>query len=131
MCQKYGYRPFPHNIPTAEFDSLSAAIEDQGDKDLLQSWFKHDDNAIPPEYVLQPISSQFADFVAPPSKEAKQQALRAWWDVFLRLQCVLRKAAVKALTNDEAHRYQQSGRFLDNNFNSLSLLLVFSEVSVM
>ena len=111
LCQKYGYRPFPHSIPADEFDSLSAAIEDQDDKDILQSWFKRDDNAIPPEYTLQPISSQFPDFVNPPSKEVKQQVLKEWWEVFLRLQGVLRKAAVKALTKEAAHRYQQSGRF--------------------
>ena len=111
LCQKYGYRPFPHNIPTDEFDSLSAIVENQDDKDLLQAWFKFDSNAIPPEYVLQPISSQFPDFVNPPSKEAKQQALKDWWDVFLRLQRVLRKAAAKGLHTDSANRYQQSGGF--------------------
>lgn len=108
LCQKYGYRPFPRNIPADEFDSLSAIVENQDDKDLLQAWFKFDSNAIPPEYVLQPISSQFPDFVNPPSKEAKQQALKDWWDVFLRLQSVLRKAAAKGLHADSANRYQQS-----------------------
>lgn len=111
LSQKYGYRPFPHSILATEFDSLSAAIEDQDDKQLLQDWFKLDNNAVPPEYVLQPISTQFKDYVDPPSTEAKQQALKDWWDVFLQLQNTLRKAAVKALTKEAAHKYLQSGTF--------------------
>ena len=112
LCQKYGYRPFPHIIPCDEFESLLAVIEDENDKDFLDAWFKRDDNAVPAKYVLQPISSQFPDFVAPTSKEAKQQALREWWNVFLMLQSILRKAAEETLSKDAAHRYQQSGGFI-------------------
>ena len=111
LSQKYGYRPFPRTIPASEFDSLFAATEDEDDKQLLQVWFKLDDNAIPPQYVLQPISSQFTDFVDPPSTEAKQQALKDWWDVFLTLQNALRKAATKTLNKDAAHKYLQSGKY--------------------
>lgn len=109
LSQKYGYRPFPHRIPATEFDSLSAAVDDQEDKQLLQVWFKLDDNAVPPEYVLQPISTQFKDYVDPPSSDAKQQAIKDWWNVFLQLQNALRKAAVKVLTKDAAHKYLKSG----------------------
>lgn len=109
LSQKYGYRPFPHHIPATEFDSLAAAVDDQDDKQLLQAWFNFDDNAVPPEYVLQPISTQFKDFVDPPSSEAKQRAIKDWWNVFLQLQNALRKAAVKVLTKDAAHKYLQSG----------------------
>ena len=109
LSQKYGYRPFPHRIPATEFDALSAAVDDQEDKQLLQVWFKLDENAVPPEYVLQPISTQFKDYVDPPSSEAKQQAIKDWWNVFLQLQNALRKAAVKVLTKDAAHKYLKSG----------------------
>ena len=109
LSQKYGYRPFPHHIPATEFDSLSAAVDDQDDKQLLQVWFKLDDNAVPPEYVLQPISTQFKDYVDPSSFEAKQQAIKDWWNIFLQLQNALRKAAMKVLTKDAAHKYLMSG----------------------
>ena len=109
LSQKYGYRPFPQRIPAPEFDTLSAAVDDEEDKTLLHVWFKLDDNAIPPAYVLQPISTQFKDYVDPPSSEAKQQAIKDWWNVFLQLQNALRKAAVKVLTKDAAHNYLKSG----------------------
>ena len=109
LSQKYGYRPFPRHIPATEFDSLCAAVDDEGDKQLLQVWFKLDDNAVPPEYVLQAISTQFKDYVGSPSSEAKQQAVKDWWNVFLQLQNALRNAAVKVLTKDAAHKYLKSG----------------------
>lgn len=31
--------------------------------DLINTWYKKDENAIPPAYVLQPISSQFPEFI--------------------------------------------------------------------
>lgn len=108
LCQKYGYCPFPHNISMDEFDTLSSVVEDKGDKDLIQSWFVRDENAVPPEYVLQPISSQFPDFIGAVTKESKQQALKDWWDVFLRLQGILRRAAVKSLPIEAGHHYQKS-----------------------
>ena len=125
MSQKYGYRPFPRTISASEFDSLFAAIEDEDDKRLLQVWFKLDDNAIPPEYVLQLISSQFPDFLDPPTIEARQHALKEWWDVFLSLQNALRKAAAKTLPEDAAHKYLQSGNcyVLERNYVDVSFTL--------
>lgn len=34
------------------------------DVDILKTWFVLDENAIPPVYVLQPISSRIPDFLA-------------------------------------------------------------------
>ena len=110
LCQKYGYCPFPRYIPADEYDLLWSAVKDKDEKDLMQSWFICDENAIPPVYVLQPISSQFPNFMNPGSKEAKQQALKDWWDVFLRLQSILKKAGLNALSTEAAHRYLKSGR---------------------
>lgn len=110
LCQKYGYCPFPRYIPADEYNLLRSVVEDKDERDLMQSWFICDDNAIPPVYVLQPISHQFPNFMYPGSNEARQQALKDWWDVFLRLQKVLKKAAMKALSTEAAHRYRKSGR---------------------
>lgn len=125
LSQKYGYRPFPHHIPATEFDPLSAAVDDQDDKQLLQVWFKLDENAIPPEYVLQPISTQFKDYIDPPSFEAKQRAIKDWWNIFLQLQNALRKAAVKVLTKDAAHKYLKSGTSLRPSISAFPTSMSF------
>jgi hypothetical protein len=109
LGQKYGYCPFPPKIPTNEYESLLASIEDAGDKDLIGQWFKQDDNAVPPEYVLQPITSKFPAFVNPPSREARKAACKGWWEVFEKLQSILKSAAAKALSKDAGQKYCVSG----------------------
>ncbi|XP_048576749.1 NACHT and WD repeat domain-containing protein 2 isoform X2 [Nematostella vectensis] len=106
--QKYGFRPFPPKILSTEYDKLYSAVDNTEDKKLLDVWFKLDENAVPPEYVLQPISSQFPAFVDPPNKEARRTAQREWWDVYLNLQNTLRAAAKKVLSKEEAHKYFMS-----------------------
>ena len=110
LGQKYGHSPLPAKISTREFEKLSRAVDDPDDKDLLLQWYKKDDNAVPSEYVLQPISSQFPDFANPPDKESRMKALIAWWDVFLAIQSALRIAAKKTLRPGQAHKYFLSGR---------------------
>ncbi|EDO40517.1 predicted protein, partial [Nematostella vectensis] len=111
--QKYGFGPFPPKILSTEYDKLYSAVDNTEDKKLLDVWFKLDENAVPPEYVLQPISSQFPAFVDPPNKEARRTAQREWWDVYLNLQNTLRAAAKKVLSKEEAHKYFMSVREVD------------------
>ena len=85
-------------------------MENQEDQTLLRRWFKLDNNAIPPEYVLQPISSQFPNVVNPSDKEARNQALNEWWDVFLTLWNALSNVAVKVLEKEQVHKYFMSGK---------------------
>ncbi len=41
---------------------MEALRKDGKDIKLLESWFKREDNAIPPMYVLQPISSHLPHY---------------------------------------------------------------------
>lgn len=109
LGQKYGFCPFPPKISISEFEALTAAIEDTDDKDLIEEWFKRDDNAVPPEYLLQPVTSKFPGFVNPSSKETRKAAWKGWLGVFERLRSILRTAAAKALSKDAAYKYCVSG----------------------
>ena len=66
LGQKYGYRPLPTIIPASELEMLCDVItRDQpgsADVQLLQQWYKKDDNSIEPIYVLQTISSIITNF---------------------------------------------------------------------
>lgn len=111
LGQKYGYCAFPPKIPNDEFDTLLTAIEDPANKDLLRKWFLRDDNAVPPQYVMQPISSQFPDAFSSSNKEARKVATRAWREVYYKLQNMLRTAAAKALNKNDAQKYYISGKY--------------------
>jgi hypothetical protein len=62
LGDRYGSRPLPAEIPEAEFRQLETAITDPKDRALLDSWYKHDKNALPAVYCLQPRkkNSEFA-----------------------------------------------------------------------
>lgn len=63
MGQKYGSRPFPTHIPQSEFELLMSVMRDDEEVlNLINTWFKIDDNSIPPCYVLQPINSILTHF---------------------------------------------------------------------
>jgi len=61
--QKYGYRSFPSVIKADVFEVVRNTLSNHGhDVQLLDVWFKMDSNALPPVYILQPISSILKHF---------------------------------------------------------------------
>ena len=58
LGQRHGYESLPDSIPAHEFEALSESLKEiDGNLELLKAWYKKDINAVPPEYLLQPISS--------------------------------------------------------------------------
>ncbi|CAB0044685.1 unnamed protein product [Trichogramma brassicae] len=58
LGQKYGYRPIPTYVLSAELEMLHDELESQGiDVSVLDQWYKKDSNAVPACSILQPISS--------------------------------------------------------------------------
>src|SRR5437868_1853381 len=53
LGERYGWRPIPPTIPADEFDALDEHLS-PSDRGLVEKWYRRDDNAVPPEYVLQP-----------------------------------------------------------------------------
>lgn len=55
LAQRYGHSPLKRRIPESDFRLLCAASNDHTTKDLVQRCYRRDTNAVPPEYVLQPL----------------------------------------------------------------------------
>ncbi len=55
LGDRYGHRPVPSEIPAHEFELLVEEAEglQLGGVDTLREWYVCDENAVPPEYVLQ------------------------------------------------------------------------------
>ncbi|XP_071093648.1 NACHT domain- and WD repeat-containing protein 1-like [Haliotis cracherodii] len=107
LSHKYGYRDFPNKIEATEFDKLFAAVEEEEALTLLKTWFKRDDNAVPPTYFLQPISSILPDF-RNENEDKRKSAKTAWYDQNAIMQKALVKAANETLDPKAAHRYVMS-----------------------
>ena len=58
LGQKYGYRPFPPIINANQFEAIQQSLRNDGKEvSLLHTWFKKDENVLPPVYNLVPVSS--------------------------------------------------------------------------
>ena len=55
LGDRYGFRPPPPEIPAHEFEMLRKEADHIGHPhvDLLDTWFKKDENAVPALYVMQ------------------------------------------------------------------------------
>ncbi|XP_052783963.1 uncharacterized protein LOC128219861 isoform X2 [Mya arenaria] len=97
---RYGFRPIPTEMDVKLFECLrfEATKLKLKDRELLDTWYLKDENAVPSLYVLQPIRSKFTFFgdFSPGCDELRQKDTTAWYETYGQLQVVLRKAATEA-----------------------------------
>lgn len=60
LGDRYGWRPLPFALSVAQWDQARAGLQGT-DLELLQTWYRRDDNAVPPVAVLQPRTEQFRE----------------------------------------------------------------------
>jgi len=91
LGDKYGWQPIPAKIPEKEVSEIKSKIS--SDDALLNDWYRLDNNAIPPEFVLQPRIEQYTEF-------------QVWEKVEKKLQSVLREAVNQlSFTPDQRIKY--------------------------
>ncbi len=59
---RYGWIPLPYLIKKTEYETIVTNIEKEEDKELLNTWYKLDENQIPASYVLSERKNQFAEY---------------------------------------------------------------------
>lgn len=62
LGDRYGWCPLPPQIPLDEFEQIKASTTNAAEINELSTWYKRDDNAVPPEYILQPRLGELARF---------------------------------------------------------------------
>ena len=96
LGDRYGWRPLPYEIPAEEFENIERRISDKGDKNLLNQWYRRDDNAVNPVYCLLPRSGEYEE-----SSE--------WEIIEHRLKNILQNAtAGMNFTDDQCLKYTAS-----------------------
>ncbi|XP_071108697.1 NACHT and WD repeat domain-containing protein 2-like [Haliotis cracherodii] len=114
LGQKYGYRPLPTHIPASEFLMLREVAKNvQSELELFDTWYKVDENSVPPVYILQPISSILTNFNNKRHPRLQEQDQSTWWETFSKLQRIIRKAAqvlfiTKKIDREQMHNYFMS-----------------------
>ena len=79
LGDRYGWQPVPSRIPADEMERILESGLSQGHRELLDRWYRRDDNAVPAEYVLLPRTGDFKEYVA-------------WQPVESEIRAVLREA---------------------------------------
>ena len=83
LGNRYGWRPLPSEVPDGDFTRILAEVERRTDRRLLAEWYRRDDNAVPPVWILQP-------------RRGRDRDAKAWRVVEHRLQRVLFQAAKRS-----------------------------------
>lgn len=58
--ERFGWEPLPDFISADELEALLPLME-EGDANLTRRWYRRDDNAVPPEYVLESWAGELSD----------------------------------------------------------------------
>jgi len=61
LGEKYGWQPIPEIIPNEEMDAILKVLSEE-DKKLISTLYRFDENAVPPEYVLQPRNEDLKEY---------------------------------------------------------------------
>jgi len=83
LGDRYGWQPPRPQIPDEEFRQILETVSGD-DRSLLQEWYRLDENAVPPEWRLQPRQ-----------RGGPYETYAAWQPVEARLQRILAAAAVR------------------------------------
>ncbi len=54
LGDRYGWRPLPGRIEAEEFRAVRKGIADATPRELVDGWYRLDENAVPREYLLKP-----------------------------------------------------------------------------
>ncbi len=110
LGDRYGWRPLPAEIPAGEFAAIEAAVTAPDHRALLSTWYRLDENAVPPVWCLQPRRVDVGAQASPEAhRAATEQEAARWGQVEARLHAILSEAIVAAGLGDEARgRYEAS-----------------------
>ncbi|KAJ4943268.1 hypothetical protein JOQ06_005772 [Pogonophryne albipinna] len=99
LGNRYGYRALPRLVPEKHFEVLLSKLsKNPEDVKQLNQWYLKDNNAVPPTYVLQPITDHFPHFgdLQPGSEAQRDDSLLSWRFTETKLLKLLRSAAAAA-----------------------------------
>eukprot|EP00094_Tigriopus_californicus_P008486 TCALIF_08178-PA protein Name:"Similar to KIAA1239 Leucine-rich repeat and WD repeat-containing protein KIAA1239 (Homo sapiens)" AED:0.19 eAED:0.24 QI:10/0.13/0.1/0.83/0.62/0.73/30/118/1888 len=100
--QKYGYRPIPNRIDVCEFEMIIKALRDLGkDESIFLEWYDIDSNSVPPEMILQPISTALPNFLNSMAPKLQETDQKIWWNILCTFQNLFQEAALYLCKVDE------------------------------
>ena len=102
LGNRYGWQPLPYAIEASEFEVLLPHVPGKDNQDLLTTWYKRDDNSVPPAYLLQARKIDIPEGASyEETKAAKEKESDEWAETEIFLQTMLRAAIEKLSLSDK------------------------------
>ena len=102
LGNRYGWQPLPYAIEASEFEALLPQVSGMDNQDLLTSWYKRDENSVPPAYLIQPRKVDIPERAThEETKAAREKESIEWEETEQFLQTILRTAIKKLSPKDE------------------------------
>ncbi len=93
---RYGWIPLPYVIEKNEYKNILQLVENNEDKELLNSWYKLDENQIPASYILTERKNEYEKY-------------EAWEKIETKLRDILQRVVLKTnIKEKNKNKYFQS-----------------------
>ncbi|XP_064641615.1 NACHT and WD repeat domain-containing protein 2-like isoform X3 [Lineus longissimus] len=102
--EKIGMLKCPQRIQAEDFDCILSDLAAKEQQNLLNQWYRLDNNHLPPSYCLQPIRKHITKY-GDPDGGAHEEAMKEWEEIEEKLVRVLYSSMMK----DQQDRYFKSG----------------------
>jgi len=124
LGERYGWRPLPPQIEASEFETLLKYVPAY-QWPLLLEWYKRDDNAVSPEYCLQPREVYIKDTQTDQEKQATHEAeARQWTEQTEPLLCEILVSAAREVFPDandtRRQKYEDSATHQEIRYGAFS-----------
>ncbi|XP_055077553.1 NACHT domain- and WD repeat-containing protein 1 [Periophthalmus magnuspinnatus] len=121
LGNRYGHRALPRLISEKHFEAFSSKLSKNTDGlKLLSQWYLKDANAVPPTYVLQPITAHLAHYrdYSPENALKREGDAAKWKSIETQLLTLLRNTATSAQSAGELHPEERQ-RYYTSDSSSL------------
>ena len=75
LGERYGWCPPPSQVPADAFERIAARVRSAADRDLLDEWYRRDENAVPPVRYLRPRKGEWLDYATWDPVERRLRAI--------------------------------------------------------
>ncbi|KAK6190035.1 hypothetical protein SNE40_001982 [Patella caerulea] len=102
-AQKYGWCPYPTEISETDYKTITNGLPDD-DKQLIDKWYKYDENRIPAHYVILPVTTIYPDYTST-NKDDKERAKNSFKQDSSDFTRIIARQAASKMSTEEQRKY--------------------------
>ncbi|XP_050411152.1 NACHT and WD repeat domain-containing protein 2 isoform X2 [Patella vulgata] len=100
-AQRYGWCPYPTEISETDYNILTDGLQYK-EKELIDKWYKYDENRIPAEYVILPVTKIYPDYT---KNEKQEQGQNSFGTDSAEFTKIIARQAVSKMSREGQRKY--------------------------